>query len=131
MPSWNGSLTLRPVFARLPATCWACGWLWFNRKPPESSVPVSLTLATDLILIGLWLFYTGGYTNPLVSVLLLPIAVAIILVPTRQSIALTLTGIAVYMSLRPSRPLRTVKLIAIAILSSALTGRRANRQLPD
>ena len=75
------------------------GWLWFNRKPPESSVPVSLTLATDLILIGLWLFYTGGYTNPLVSVLLLPIAVAIILVPTRQSIALTLTGIAVYTAL--------------------------------
>ncbi|HBM51287.1 sensor histidine kinase [Marinobacter sp. UBA3607] len=75
------------------------GWLWFNRKPPESSVPVSLTLATDLTLIGLWLFYTGGYTNPLVSVLLLPIAVAIILVPTRQSIALTLTGIAVYTAL--------------------------------
>ena len=76
------------------------GWLWFNRKPPESSVPVSLTLATDLILIGLWLFYTGGYTNPLVSVLLLPIAVAIILVPTRQSIALTLTGITVYTARR-------------------------------
>src|SRR5690554_62866 len=72
------------------------GWLWFNRKPPESSVPVSLTLATDLTLIGAWLFFTGGYTNPLVSVLLLPIAVAIILVPTRQSIVLTVTGIAIY-----------------------------------
>ncbi|WP_303290123.1 sensor histidine kinase KdpD [Marinobacter sp. SS5-14b] len=75
------------------------GWLWFNRRPPKSSLPVSLTLATDLLLIGLWLFLTGGYTNPLVSVLLLPIAVAIILVPTRQSIGLTLAGIAVYTAL--------------------------------
>src|SRR5690554_7593856 len=38
-------------------------WLWVNRKPPVSSVPVSLTLATDLTLNGLWLFYTGGYTR--------------------------------------------------------------------
>ena len=75
------------------------GWLWFNRRPPKSSLPVSLTLAADLLLIGLWLFLTGGYTNPLISILLLPIAVAIILVPTHQSIGLTLAGVAVYTAL--------------------------------
>ncbi|MFV8572091.1 sensor histidine kinase [Marinobacter sp. SBS5] len=75
------------------------GWLWFNRRPPQSSSSVSLTLAVDLILIGGWLYFTGGYTNPLVSMLLLPIAVAIILVPTRQSLALTLAGIAIYTAL--------------------------------
>lgn len=74
-------------------------WLWFSRKPPQAFVPVSLTLAADLSLIGLWLYFTGGYTNPLVSLLLLPIAVAIILVPSRQSIVLTLTGIAIYTAL--------------------------------
>ncbi|WP_323750152.1 HAMP domain-containing sensor histidine kinase [Marinobacter sp.] len=75
------------------------GWLWFNRRPPQSSTTVSLTLAIDLALIGWWLYFTGGYTNPLVSVLLLPIAVAIILVPARQNIALTLAGIAIYAAL--------------------------------
>ncbi|WP_144778545.1 sensor histidine kinase [Marinobacter maritimus] len=75
------------------------GWLWFTRRPPRSPVSVSAGLALDLVLIGGWLFLTGGYTNPLVSLLLLPIAVAIILVPLSQSIALTVSGIAVYTAL--------------------------------
>lgn len=87
------------ILCLLYAVLATLGWLWLSRKPPQASVPVSLSLATDLLLIGLWLFFTGGYTNPLVSLLLLPIAVAIILVPSRQSIVLTLTGIAVYTAL--------------------------------
>jgi len=75
------------------------GWLWFTRRPPRSPASVSVGLALDLALIGAWLFLTGGYTNPLVSLLLLPIAVAIILVPLSQSIALTLSGIAIYTAL--------------------------------
>lgn len=75
------------------------GWLWFTRRPPRSPSSVSAGLALDLALIGGWLFLTGGYTNPLVSLLLLPIAVGIILVPLSQSIALTLSGIAVYTAL--------------------------------
>ncbi|MGC8119833.1 sensor histidine kinase [Marinobacter sp. VGCF2001] len=75
------------------------GWLWFSRRPPASAILVSLTLAADLILIGIWLYLTGGYTNPLVSLLLLPIAVAIILVPGRQGIVLTVSGILVYAAL--------------------------------
>ncbi|MGO1232238.1 MAG: sensor histidine kinase [Marinobacter sp.] len=75
------------------------GWLWFSRQPPAHSLTVTLTLAGDLALISAWLYFTGGYTNPLVSLLLLPIAVAIILVPLRQSIALTLAGIGAYTAL--------------------------------
>jgi two-component system sensor histidine kinase RegB len=75
------------------------GWLWFSRRPPASAFFVSLTLAADLVLIGFWLYLTGGYTNPLVSLLLLPIAVAIILVPGRQGIVLTVSGILVYTAL--------------------------------
>jgi two-component system sensor histidine kinase RegB len=75
------------------------GWLWFSRRPPSSATAVSITLAADLLLTGFWLYLTGGYTNPLVSLLLLPIAVAIILVPIRHSIALTLAGIGVYTAL--------------------------------
>ncbi|MBB5321026.1 sensor histidine kinase [Marinobacter oulmenensis] len=71
-------------------------WLWFSRRPPASPVTVSLTLATDLVLITFWLYLTGGYTNPLVSLLLLPTAVAIILVPLQQSIVLTLASVGAY-----------------------------------
>lgn len=75
------------------------GWLWFTRRPPRSPISVTSGLALDLALIGGWLFLTGGYTNPLVSLLLLPIAVAIILVPLSQSLALTLAGIGAYTAL--------------------------------
>ncbi|MFO8142484.1 MAG: HAMP domain-containing sensor histidine kinase [Marinobacter sp.] len=87
------------ILCLLYAVLATLGWLWFNRKPPQASEPVSLSLAADLLLIGSWLFFTGGYTNPLVSLLLLPIAVAIILVPSRQSIVLTVAGIGVYTAL--------------------------------
>ncbi len=75
------------------------GWLWFTRRPPRSGWAVSLGLACDLLLIGAWLYFTGGYTNPLVSLLLIPIAVAIVLVPLGQSIAVTIAGVGVYTSL--------------------------------
>src|SRR5690606_30331451 len=75
------------------------GWLWFNRRPPKSSLPVSLTPAAYLSLIGWWLFPPGAYTTPLVSRLVLPIPVAILLVPSRQRIGITLAGIAVYTAL--------------------------------
>ena len=74
-------------------------WLWFTRRPPRSTRVVSLVLIVDLLMIGAWLYLTGGYTNPLVSLLLLPIAVAIVLVPMGQSIAVTVAGVAVYTSL--------------------------------
>ena len=74
-------------------------WLWFTRRPPHSTRAVSLVLIVDLLLIGVWLYLTGGYTNPLVSLLLLPIAVAIVLLPMGQSIAVTVAGVAVYTSL--------------------------------
>ena len=74
-------------------------WLWFMRRPPAAPGPVSATFLADLALIGGWLYLTGGYTNPLVSLLLLPIAVAIILVPVRHSLVITLAGIAVYTAL--------------------------------
>jgi len=75
------------------------GWLWFTRYPPRSSAMVSLGLTLDLVLIGGWVFLTGGYTNPLISLLLLPIAMTIILVPLYQSIAITLIGVSIYTSL--------------------------------
>jgi two-component system sensor histidine kinase RegB len=75
------------------------GWFWFTRYPPRSSAMISLGLTLDLVLIGGWIFLTGGYTNPLISLLLLPIAMTIILVPLYQSIVITLIGVSIYTSL--------------------------------
>ncbi|WP_324125154.1 ATP-binding protein [Marinobacter sp. F4218] len=72
------------------------GWLWFTRRPPKAALTVSAGLALDLLMIGGWLLLTGGFTNPFTSLLLLPIAVAILLVPLSQSVALTGFGILVY-----------------------------------
>lgn len=72
------------------------GWLWLTRRPPAVPWPVTLSLLLDLVLIGGWLFFTGGYTNPLTSLLLLPLAVAIILVPLAQAVLLTICGVLTY-----------------------------------
>lgn len=80
------------------------GWLWFTRRPPKAAATVSVGLALDLLIIGGWLMTTGGYTNPLTSLLLLPIAIAVILVPLHQSIALTVLGIGIYTTLVFWRP---------------------------
>ncbi|MBW4935313.1 ATP-binding protein [Marinobacter sp. F4206] len=72
------------------------GWLWFTRRPPKAALTVSAGFALDLAMIGAWLLLTGGFTSPFTSLLLLPIAVAIILVPLSQSIALTGLGIVIY-----------------------------------
>ncbi|KAA1174390.1 sensor histidine kinase [Marinobacter salinexigens] len=84
------------LFCMLYAVLATLGWLWFTRRPPVSVTTVSAGLALDLVLIGAWLLLTGGYTNPLTSLLLLPIAMSIILVPLKQGIVLTVLGIAVY-----------------------------------
>lgn len=71
-------------------------WLWFTRRPPQSMLPVTMTLGLDLLLIGCWLYNTGGYTNPLVSLLLLPLAIALVLVPLNHAIGLTIGSVVIY-----------------------------------
>ena len=71
-------------------------WLWFTRRPPQSIPPVTMTLGLDLLLIGCWLYNTGGYTNPLVSLLLLPLAIALVLVPLNHAIGLTIGSVLIY-----------------------------------
>jgi two-component system sensor histidine kinase RegB len=71
-------------------------WLWFTRRPPQSILPATMTLGLDLLLIGCWLYNTGGYTNPLVSLLLLPLAIALVLVPLNHAIGLTIGSVLIY-----------------------------------
>ncbi|MFE8071104.1 ATP-binding protein [Marinobacteraceae bacterium S3BR75-40.1] len=59
----------------------------------------ALALLIDLALIGCWLGLLGGYTNPLTSLLLLPLAVAVALLPLRHGLMLMLAAVAVYTAL--------------------------------
>ncbi|WP_097458984.1 sensor histidine kinase [Mangrovitalea sediminis] len=69
---------------------------WLRRRPPSRPWPVTLSLLLDLLLLGVWLSFTGGYTNPLTALLLLPLAMAIILLPMVHSILLAVGGITIY-----------------------------------
>lgn len=74
----------------------AASWLWMTRHPPRLALPVTFSLAADLVALGIWLALTGGFTNPLVSQLLLPLATGLVLIPLRQSLFITLLAIVVY-----------------------------------
>ena len=74
----------------------AASWLWMTRHPPRFALPVTFSLAADLMALGIWLALTGGFTNPLVSLLLLPLVTGLVLIPLRQSLVITLLSILVY-----------------------------------
>lgn len=69
---------------------------WLKYRPPQRPWAISLSLLADLLLMGLWLHFTGGYTNPLTSLLLLPLAMAVILVPMGQSLLLAAASVLTY-----------------------------------
>ncbi|MBS3936238.1 MAG: sensor histidine kinase, partial [Sulfuritalea sp.] len=53
-------------------------------------------LAVDLVAMGAMLYLTGGATNPLISLLLLPVAVAALALPASWAAALAALAVAIY-----------------------------------
>ena len=53
-------------------------------------------LAVDLAAMGVMLYLTGGATNPLISLLLLPVAVAAFMLPLRWALGLAGASIGIY-----------------------------------
>ncbi|WP_126446275.1 ATP-binding protein [Sulfuricystis multivorans] len=53
-------------------------------------------LAVDLVAMGVMLYLTGGATNPLISLLLLPVAVAAFALPARWAVGLATLAIGIY-----------------------------------
>lgn len=75
---------------------------------PDEVSPADLAgqLAVDLIAMGVMLYLTGGATNPLVSLLLLPVAVAAFALPARWAAGIAALAIGLYSFLmRYSLPL--------------------------
>lgn len=88
----------------------AASWLWLTRRPPAFPFLVSLSLLADLLILALWLALTGGFTNPLVSLLLLPLATGLVLIPLRHSLLLAIVAIGIYSLLMRFPPPRAIDL---------------------
>lgn len=93
-PSLTGPVPLLVTLSH--ALFAAASWLWLTRHPPQRALPVTLSLGADMVALSMWLALTGGFTNPLVSLLLLPLVTGLVLVPLRQNLSLTLLAIALY-----------------------------------
>jgi len=67
--------------------------------PQWNHTQLSLQIAADIIFLSLLLYFTGGATNPFVSLLLLPVAIAAVLLPIRLLIAVMLGAFLTYSAL--------------------------------
>ncbi|MCX7674182.1 MAG: HAMP domain-containing histidine kinase [Thiobacillaceae bacterium] len=76
------------------------------RRHPPTLTDTALQLALDAALIGALVYFTGGYANPFISLLLLPLVLGAVLLPSRLSWALALWVAVLYtLLMRHYRPL--------------------------
>ena len=66
------------------------------RRQAMSATVVVVQIWLDVILLTLLLYLSGGYTNPLISLYLLPVMVASMLLPRRQAWLLAAVVVALY-----------------------------------
>ena len=73
-------------------------WLQWRARADEATGPVELfgQLAVDLVALGILLFLSGGAANPLISFLLVPVAVAALSLPGRLTAAVALLAVGIY-----------------------------------
>ncbi len=93
-----------PLFALL--TVWGAsalfaGWTAFRLRHdwPVTLVECFVQLLTDVLLLTLLLYFSGGAANPFVSLYLLPIIVGATALPVRLAWVLSFAGIAAYSTL--------------------------------
>ncbi|MBY5991190.1 ATP-binding protein [Ferrimonas balearica] len=67
-------------------------------------LPLALQLALDTLLWAAWLHFSGGATNAFVSLLLLPVAIASVLLPPRQLFGIAALACAAYSVMMLSLP---------------------------
>lgn len=69
--------------------------VWGNDEE-FTAIDLAGQLAVDLVAMGVMLYLTGGATNPLISLLLLPVAVASFSLPARWVVGLAVLAIGLY-----------------------------------
>jgi two-component system sensor histidine kinase RegB len=87
-----------PMFAVVVLVAGFNAWLQWRARAEEATGPVELfgQLAVDLVALGILLYLSGGAANPLISFLLVPVAVAALSLPGRLTAAVALLAIAIY-----------------------------------
>ncbi len=73
-------------------------WLQWRALSDEATGAVELfgQLVVDLVALGILLYLSGGAANPLISFLLVPVAVAALSLPGRLTAAVALLAVAIY-----------------------------------
>ncbi len=91
-------LPLNPLFALLGIAALLNGILQWRLRDTDSATPGELftQLLIDITTLGALVFFSGGATNPLVSLLLPPVAIAALTLPVRGVIAIGVVAIAMY-----------------------------------
>lgn len=70
---------------------------WRLRKPwPVSALEATCHVAFDILLLGWALYFTGGASNPFITLLLVPVALAAAALPMRHAAGVALLAAAVY-----------------------------------
>jgi len=72
------------------------GWLHLRSKRPIHDVEILFQLGIDIAALTGILYFTGGWTNPLVSLYLVPIAAAVAMLPARFAWAVAVVTVLCY-----------------------------------
>ncbi len=94
-------LPTAPLLAIIGITALFNGFALWRAKRADAAAPVEVFthLLADIAALGALVFFSGGATNPLVSLLLPPVAIAALTLPGRSVLAVGLAAVAMYSAL--------------------------------
>ena len=94
-------LASAPLLAIIGITALFNGVAQWRIRRAESATPVELfsQILVDIATLSALVFFSGGATNPLVSLLLPPVAIAALTLPARCVLAVGLAAVAAYSAL--------------------------------
>ena len=94
-------LPMRPILGLVGLLClWNLFTLWrLRRSRPVSTTEICLHLLLDSAVLTGLLYFSGGPTNPFVSLYLVPIAIAATALPTLAAWGITLACVSAYSAL--------------------------------
>ncbi len=98
---YEGQLELRPLlWVLLGYALWHAVFLYrFKNRASISPLQVAGEIAFDLLILTALLYFAGGWTNPFVSVYLVPVALAAAVLQTRLAIGIACIALIAYASI--------------------------------
>ena len=71
-------------------------WFRLNKKLPVTNIEFFLQLLVDVLALSCLLYFSGGSTNPFISLYLLPLTIAAAALPWRYTWVMAIVTIACY-----------------------------------